>query len=199
MASSSTQPARKSGNTTVIIIVAAVVMVGFMGAGGMLLAGGSFGGGGGLNTDVSGLQELAAVQAQLLPLNACKIEYGVRRGVLRHRSTGSFKSVYVTPCGGAPASDVSIGVPTELQSSQVAFDMKRSSVSAPWKILVDKEGTSFPNLKQSLQQLAPLIVEKYPEALATEIQRRVDSERAWQESKAAERARKEAAKTSYPE
>ncbi|WP_228556543.1 hypothetical protein, partial [Myxococcus sp. CA005] len=164
----------------------------------MLAVGGGFGRGG-LKTDVSGLQELAAVQAQLLPLDACHIEYGVRAGALPHRSTGSRKSASVTPCSGASVSYVSISVPEELQSSQVAFDMTRSSVSAPWKILVDKDQTAFPDLKQSLERLAPLIVEKYPEALATEIQRRVDSERAWQESKAAERARKEAAKTSYPE
>lgn len=150
-------------------------------------------------TNVGRLPELAAVQAQLLPLDACHIEYGVRAGALPHRSTGSRKSASVTPCSGASVSYVSISVPEELQSSQVAFDMTRSSVSAPWKILVDKDQTAFPDLKQSLERLAPLIVEKYPEALATEIQRRVDSERAWQESKAAERARKEAAKTSYPE
>ncbi|QDE91188.1 hypothetical protein BHS06_20635 [Myxococcus xanthus] len=194
---SSTQSARKSGNSA-IIIFAVVVMVGLMGGVAMLVVGGGFGRGG-LNTDVSGLQELAAVQAQLQPLDACHIEYGVRSGVLPHRSTGSRKSASVTPCSGASVSYVSISVPEELQSSQVAFDMTRSSVSAPWQILVDKDQTAFPDLKQSLERLAPLIVEKYPEALATEIQRRVDSERAWQEHKAAERARKEAAKTSYPE
>ncbi|QDF05923.1 hypothetical protein [Myxococcus xanthus] len=195
---SSTQSARKSGNSAIIIIVAVVMVVGLMGGGAFLVVGGGFGRGG-LNTDVSGLQELAAVQAQLLPLNACNIEYGVRRGALPHRSTGSRKSASVTPCSGASVSYVSISVPEELQSSQVAFDMTRSSVSAPWKILVDKDQTAFPDLKQSLERLAPLIVEKYPEALARSIQRNAESERMWQERKAAERARTEAAKSSYPE
>lgn len=193
---SSAQPDRKSGNTVIIIFVAIVVTGGLLSAGAILALGG---GRSGLDTDVGGLQELAAVQAQLLPLNACNIKYGVRPGALPHRSKGSRQYAYVAPCGGASVSDVYISVPKELQSSHVAFDMTRSSVSAPWKIRVDKDRTAFPDLKQSLQQLAPLIVEKYPEALAAETQRRVDSEREWQEHKAAERARKEVAKTSYPE
>ncbi|MFP2962024.1 hypothetical protein ACLEPN_30615 [Myxococcus sp. 1LA] len=201
MNSSSTQPARKSGNTTVITMAAAVVMVGVLGAGAMLLGGsGSFvGSGGRLNADVGGNQELAPFQAQLQSLNACNIEYGARRGVLKHRWLGSFNYVSVSPCDGPSASSVVISVPEELQLRQVAFDMKRSSRSAAWKLLVDKEETSFPDLKQSLQQLAPLIVEKYPEALAGAVQRRADSERESQERKDAERARKEAAKNSYTE
>lgn len=150
-------------------------------------------------TNVGRLPELAAVQAQLLPLDACEVEYGSRRGSGGRRWIGSQEYAYVTPCGTPSSYRISVRVPSERQVRDVAFDMRRSSVSAPWKILVDKDQTAFPDLKQSLERLAPLIVEKYPEALATEIQRRVDSERAWQESKAAERARKEAAKTSYPE
>ena len=201
MNSSSTQPARKSGNTTVIRMAAVVVMVGFLGAGAMLLGGsGSFvASGGRLNADVGGNQELAPFQAQLQALNACNIEYGARRGVAKHRWLGSSLYVSVSNCDGPSASSVSISVPEELQVRKVAFDMKRSSRSEAWKILVDKEETAFPDLKQALQQLAPLIVEKYPEELAKEVQRRADSERAQQEYKDSERARKEAAKNSYTE
>ncbi|AKQ65611.1 hypothetical protein A176_002523 [Myxococcus hansupus] len=163
----------------------------------MLLNGGGMGGG--LHSDVGGNPELAPFQAQLQALNACIIEYGARRGVARHRWLGSSKYVSVSHCDGPSASSVSISVPEELQSRKVAFAMKRSSRSAAWKVLVDKEETSFPDLKQSLQQLAPLLVEKYPEELANAVQRRADSERAQQEYKDAERSRKEAAKNSYTE
>ncbi|GHG84134.1 hypothetical protein [Comamonas sp. JC664] len=192
-----TQPARKSGNPTVIRLVAVAGLVGLMGGGVMLLNGGGMGGG--LHSDVGGNPELAPFQAQLQSLNACIIEYGARRGVARHRWLGSAQFASVSPCEGPSASTVVVSVPEALQSRHVAFDMKRSSRSAAWRILVDKEETSLPDLKQSLQQLAPLLVEKYPEELANAIQRRAESERKQHEYKDAERSRKEAAKNSYTE
>ncbi|WP_228560866.1 MULTISPECIES: hypothetical protein [Myxococcus] len=83
--------------------------------------------------------------------------------------------------------------------SDVAFDMRRSSVSAPWKILVDKDQTAFPALKQSLEQLAPFLLTQYPIERQKDADLKVRLARERQERKDAERALKEEAKNSYPE
>ncbi|MCE9667048.1 hypothetical protein LY474_04400 [Myxococcus stipitatus] len=194
-------PTQRKRNSAIpiIVITAAMVVGGGLAAGVLLVGKGTTLFGGSKWTDVGGLQELAAAQAQWLPLAACEVQYGVRAGVLAHRSTGSWKTAYVTPCGESPVSYVSVDVPPELQSREVAFNLERSSPTAPWKVMVQKDSVAFPELKRSLEQLAPLIVEQYPLELARAIESNAASERQWQESQAAERARKEAAKNSYPE
>jgi len=194
-------PAQRSRTSAIpiIVITAGIVVGGGLATGALLGGNGTTPFGGAKWTDVGGLQELAAIQAQWLPLDACEVQYGVRAGALAHRSTGSWKMAYVTPCGDSPVSYVSINVPPELQSREVAFNLERSAPTGPWKIMVQKDSVAFPELKRSLEQLAPLIVEKYPLELARAIESEAASERQWRESQAAERARKEAAKNSYPE
>ncbi|QDE69366.1 hypothetical protein [Myxococcus xanthus] len=150
-------------------------------------------------TNVGRLPELAAVQAQLLPLDACEVEYGSRRGSGGRRWIGSQEYAYVTPCGTPSSYRISVRVPSERQVRDVAFDMRRSSVSAPWKILVDKDQTAFPALKQSLEQLAPFLLTQYPIERQEDADLKVRLARERQERKDAERALKEEAKNSYPE
>ncbi|ABF91566.1 hypothetical protein MXAN_4383 [Myxococcus xanthus DK 1622] len=150
-------------------------------------------------TNVGRLPELAAVQAQLLPLDACEVEYGSRRGSGGRRWIGSQEYAYVTPCGTPSSYRISVRVPSERQVRDVAFDMRRSSVSAPWKILVDKDQTAFPALKQSLEQLAPFLLTQYPIERQKDADLKVRLARERQERKDAERALKEEAKNSYPE
>ncbi|QDE91189.1 hypothetical protein BHS06_20640 [Myxococcus xanthus] len=150
-------------------------------------------------TNVGRLPELAAVQAQLLPLDACEVEYGSRRGSGGRRWIGSQEYAYITPCGTPSSYRISVRVPSERQVRDVAFDMRRSSVSAPWKILVDKDQTAFPALKQSLEQLAPFLLTQYPIERQEDADLKVRLARERQERKDAERALKEEAKNSYPE
>lgn len=196
METSPTPPARMSQGKKILIglsvgpLVAAltgVVMVGLSPMGWMR------------TTNVGQLPELAAVQAQLSSLDACEIEYGARKGVGGRRWLGSMGHAYVTPCGTSSSYRILIRVPLERQVDDVAFNMKRGSVKAPWKILVVKEKTSFPALKQSLEQLTPLLLTQYP----IERQRSDDENAQWARERAArkeaERALKEDAKNSYPE
>ncbi|AKQ65609.1 hypothetical protein A176_002521 [Myxococcus hansupus] len=90
-------------------------------------------------------------------------------------------------------------MPQALQARGVAFNLKRDSVKAPWKILIEKEETAFPALKQSLEQLTPLLLTQYPIERQRDADERARSARDWAAYKDAERARKEAAKNSYPE
>ncbi|WP_255208317.1 hypothetical protein [Myxococcus sp. AM009] len=112
---------------------------------------------------------------------------------------GSRETAYVTPCGTASSFRIFVSVPPERQVDGVAFDMTRSSVNAPWKILVEKKQTSFPALKKSLEQLSPHLLTQYP----IERQRDADLDARWaherEAKKAAERTLEEEAKDSYPE
>ena len=194
METSSTPPPRMSqGKKTLIVLcvvslvipLTAVVIVGLSPMGWMR------------TTNVGPLPELAAIQAQLSALDACEVEYGARRGAGGRRWVGSMEYAYVTPCGSYDR--LHIRVPPERQVDGVAFDMTRNSVNAPWKILVVKEKTAFPALKQSLEELAPYLLTQYPIAR----QRDADMESRWarerEAKKEAERTLKEEAKNSYPE
>ncbi|QDE98212.1 MULTISPECIES: hypothetical protein [Myxococcus] len=196
MEPSPTPPARMSQGKKILIglsvgpLVAAltgVVMVGLSSMGWMR------------TTNVGQLPELAAVQAQLSSLDACEVEYGARKGAGGRRWIGSQEYAYVTPCGTPSSYRISVRVPSERQVRDVAFDMRRSSVSAPWKILVDKDQTAFPALKQSLEQLAPFLLTQYPIERQEDADLKVRLARERQERKDAERALKEEAKNSYPE
>ncbi|QDE91187.1 hypothetical protein BHS06_20630 [Myxococcus xanthus] len=191
-----TQPAQKSGKNTILIIAAVAMVVGGIGAATLLLGRqpsdvGSLG-----ETDVGGLQELAAIQAQLRPLRACGIEYGERG---RRMKSGSHTSVWVSACENDRFAGVRIEVPTARQVEGVTFDLERSSVSEPWKILVDKNQVPFPELKRTLEQLTPFLVEEIPSRLAQAIEAKVAADRERQKRQAAEPARREASKNSYPE
>ncbi|SDE27652.1 hypothetical protein ACN6A1_14655 [Myxococcus virescens] len=150
-------------------------------------------------TNVGQLPELAAVQAQLSSLDACDIEYGSRKSANGTRWTGSQSTARVTPCGTSSSFWISVPVPPERQVDNVAFDMKRGSVKAPWKILVEKKQTAFPALKQSLELLAPHLLTQYPIERQRDADRKAQWARERQARKDAERALKEDAQNSYPE
>lgn len=153
-------------------------------------------------TNVGSLPELASIQAQLLPLAACEIEYGRRGDRRRH---GSSERVKVVPCSKSLIARVivpvwvNVPVPPERQVDGVTFDMTRNSMSEPWKILVEKDAVAFPELKRSLEQLAPVLLEQYPVELRKYLENKARWAREARERKDAERARKEDAKSSYPE
>ncbi|MBZ4397209.1 hypothetical protein [Myxococcus sp. AS-1-15] len=195
MSPSRPSPAPRSNNKVVLFAGAAVmVMAGALGAGVML--GGSGGSAGDSEEiDVGALQEMAGIQAQLGSLKLCKVQYGVRG---RRMKSGSHESVWVSACEQDRFTGARIDVPTERQVQHVTFDLDRTSVSEPWKILVDKNRVPFPDLQRALEQLAPLLREKTPEALTRAIEERAAADRRREESEAAERARREAAKDSYP-
>ncbi|MCP3061491.1 hypothetical protein LXT21_22150 [Myxococcus sp. K38C18041901] len=185
-------PAPKSNKAILFAGAAVAVMAGAMGAGVML--GGSRAGDS-EEIDVGALQEMAGIQAQLRSLNACGIQYGVRG---RRMKSGSHEYVRVSACEQDRFAGARIDVPTAQQVRQVTFNLERGAVSEPWKIRVDKSQVSFPDLQRTLEQLAPLLREKAPEALTRAIAERASADRHRQESDAAERARREAAKGSYP-
>ncbi|XXF75413.1 hypothetical protein P2318_20340 [Myxococcaceae bacterium GXIMD 01537] len=147
-------------------------------------------------TNVGTLPELASIQAQLLPLAACEINYGPRGD---RRTYGSAKYVKVSLCGVTGVNWVHVPVPEERHVDNVTFDMTRDSVSEPWKILVEKDSVAFPALKRSLEQLAPLLIEQYPVELQRERQRQEEWAREAKARKDAKRAREEEAKNSYPQ
>ncbi|MFP2924874.1 hypothetical protein ACLESO_06590 [Pyxidicoccus sp. 3LG] len=147
-------------------------------------------------SDVGGLAELASIQTQLQPLDACGIQYGPRRG--RSQVFGSSDSVTVFSC--AELSDVvGVDVPVERRTAGVTFEMTRRSNSDPWKVLVDKNKVQFPALKSSLEQLAPLIVEQYPPRLRRQREQEDAYLRQVKARKDEARAREVGAKDSYPE
>ncbi|MBJ6764487.1 hypothetical protein JGU66_27265 [Myxococcaceae bacterium JPH2] len=148
-------------------------------------------------TNVGDLAELASFQEQLRPLNACELEYGPHS---RRHSQYSYTSVTVTPCGfDTTRRSVYVRVPPEMRpSGHIAFDLKRSSTSDPWKVLVVKDEVSFPQLKQTLEQLAPLIITEFPAQQQQDIDDRARWDHERKQRADTERARKEAASESYP-
>ncbi|MBU8894004.1 hypothetical protein KRR26_00230 [Corallococcus sp. M34] len=148
-------------------------------------------------TNVGDLAELASFQEQLRPLNACELEYGPHS---RRPSPYSYASVKVMPCGFDSARRaVYVRVPAEMQpSGHVAFDLSRSSTAAPWKVFVVKDEVSFPVLKQTLEQLAPLLLTEFPAQQQKDIDDRARWDLERRQRADTERERKEAASESYP-
>ncbi|TQF17538.1 hypothetical protein FJV41_02720 [Myxococcus llanfairpwllgwyngyllgogerychwyrndrobwllllantysiliogogogochensis] len=145
--------------------------------------------------DVGGLAELASIQSQLQPLDACRIEYGARRG--GRQVFGSSDSVKVFSC--AESSEVvGVDVPVERRTEGVTFDMARQSRAEPWEVLVDKDRVALPALKGALEQLAPLILEQYPPVLLRQREQREAYDRELKARKDAQQAREQGARDSYP-
>ena len=199
MRTPSTPPAPLSQVKKLTIALAAFGGLALVAGGAVAVASGTAPMGWMRTTDVGPLPELAAVQAQLSSLDACEMQYGSRSRANGVGSTGSREMIRVYPCGTSAAYGVFVSLPKELQVRGVAFDMKRGSVNEPWKILIEKEQTAFPALKQSLEQFTPVLLTQYPVARQRDADARAQSARDWAAHKDAERARKEAAKNSYPE
>lgn len=144
--------------------------------------------------DVGELPELAAVQAQLMPLDACEIRYSPES---RYQQS---KYVHVAPCTGESfPPTVTFAVPEEWKQKRIAFTAERSSPRKRWKIRVDKGAVPFPDLVKALEGVAPTIARDYPSRLTTrlaEVKKAQDEYEAQQAER--ERARKRA-KQSYPE
>ncbi|AGC48366.1 hypothetical protein MYSTI_07094 [Myxococcus stipitatus DSM 14675] len=110
-------------------------------------------------SDVGGLPELAAIQAQLRPLDACALTY--RR--LDSKGKRPFPdSVIVHDCTGT-GRVVAIKVPTTWEPQGVTFEMKRASPSEPFQVLIEKDTTLTPALQAAMEHFAPLIAAKLPE------------------------------------
>ncbi|WPB73213.1 hypothetical protein KYC5002_29640 [Archangium violaceum] len=145
-------------------------------------------------SDVGDLADLASVQEQLRPLDACEIAY--RRWDAKGRRRYP-DSVTMRDCDSNTFSTIYIKVPTTWLDQGVGFTMSRGSRSERWEILVDKDEVPFPALKEALEHFAPIIAAQYPgklsEALAgeAEFHRSVDEYRRSLEPK-------ESVKSSYP-
>ncbi|WP_434299800.1 hypothetical protein [Corallococcus exiguus] len=183
----------KHSSTKVFVIISATVALGIgVGVVSIGLKEGGF-----LTTsDVGGLPELAQVQEQLRPLEACSLSYRLRdkRGHRKHPD-----SVFIQPCTRGEYISVVIDVPTTWASRGVGFEMTRGSMTEPWEILVEKKEVPFPDLKEALEHFAPLIVASYPERLRERRGGASEMERQLNEQRRMEQERKERAKGSYPE
>ncbi|WP_147447190.1 hypothetical protein [Corallococcus sp. CA054B] len=181
-------------SSTKVLIISSVMIALGIGLGVLLI--GLQKGGFLTTTDVGGLPELARIQEQLRPLEACSLTYRRRdkRGQRRYPD-----SVFLKTCEWAEYTSVVIDVPTTWAYKGVGFEMTRGSMTEPWEILVEKKEVPFPDLKEALEHFAPLIAASYPERLRErrESDRRMD--RQLNEHKREEQERKERAKDSYPE
>ncbi|WP_163861620.1 hypothetical protein [Myxococcus eversor] len=176
-----------------LLIAAGIGMLGVLGLGAMFLHGGrNF-----ARTvdDVGGLAELAFIQSQLRPLDACRIEYGGRRA--GRQVFGSSDSVKVFSCA-EPSEVVGVDVPVERRTEGVSFDMARRSSTEPWEVLVDKDTVAFPLLKNALEQLTPLILEQYPPVLLRQREQNAEYYRDLKARREAQQTREQGARDSYP-
>jgi hypothetical protein len=141
-------------------------------------------------SDVGHLPALAELQDQLRPLEACHLEYARRD---KHGHRGHFENVFISPCN-----DESVVILVKVDDSWgrrgVGFQLSRSAVDQPWKVLVEKDEVPFTELLGALHAFAPVISTEYGRKLR---------ERAMQPPRAApqidEAARRKAARDSYPE
>ncbi|NOJ79063.1 hypothetical protein [Myxococcus xanthus] len=146
-------------------------------------------------SDVGGLPELAQVQEQLRPLEACSITYRRRdkRGQRQHPN-----SVFIETCSVGEYIIVLIDVPGTWADKGVGFEMSRGSISEPWEIQVEKAEVPFPDLEKALEHFAPLIAAQYPEKLRERRASASEMERHLDEQQRLEQERKARAKGSYP-
>ncbi|NNB89702.1 hypothetical protein HI113_25595 [Corallococcus exiguus] len=183
----------KHSSTKVFVIISATVALGIgVGVVSIGLKKGGF-----LTTsDVGGLPELARVQEQLRPLEACSLTYQLRdkRGHRKHPD-----SVFIQPCTRGEYISVLIDVPTTWAHKGVGFEMTRGSMTEPWEILVEKKEVPFPDLKEALEHFAPLIAASYPEKLRERRAGASEMDRQLNERQRMEQERKERAKDSYPQ
>ncbi|MFY1825414.1 hypothetical protein ACN47A_05820 [Myxococcus fulvus] len=147
-------------------------------------------------SDVGDLAELASVQAQLGPLEACSIEYKRWDARGRRRSPDA---VSIQDCDSNTNGTLRIKVPQTWLEQGVGFTMQRGSTSEPWEILVDKDVVPFPALKEALETFAPIIATEYPDKLRKELESEAVSRQNWEEYRRQRDAPKPSAKSSYPE
>ncbi|MCP3103674.1 hypothetical protein LZ198_32805 [Myxococcus sp. K15C18031901] len=185
-------PANKHSHSKVLAIMCATIALG-IGAG--VVSVGLQKGGFLTTSDVGGLPELAQVQEQLRPLEACELTYH-RRDKRGHRQHPN--SVFIRTCTMGEYVSVLIEVPGTWASKGVGFEMSRASQSDPWAILVEKDEVPFPELRDALAHFAPLIAASYPAELRRQRASAGEMDRHLEEQQRMERERKERAKDSYP-
>ncbi|QSQ22730.1 hypothetical protein JY651_47830 [Pyxidicoccus parkwayensis] len=187
------QPVNTYSNTRLFAVIGGTMAVGLgLGA----LSTGLKKGGFLTTSDVGGLPELARIQEQLRPLEACSLTYQ-RRDRRGHRNYPY--SVFIESCTLGEYISVIVDVPGTWAGKGVGFEMTRSSMSEPWEILVEKADVPFPELKEALEHFAPLIAAQYPEKLRERREEANKMERHLKERERLEQERKERAKTSYPD
>ncbi|MBZ4408771.1 hypothetical protein K8640_11150 [Myxococcus sp. XM-1-1-1] len=147
-------------------------------------------------SDVGDLAELASVQEQLRPLEACGIEYKRWDAKGRNRYP---KAVSMQDCDSNTHGILRIEVPQTWLEQGVGFTMQRGSTSEPWEILVDKDAVPFPALKEALETFAPIIAAEYPDKLRQELESEAAYRRNMEEYRRQRDAPKPSAKSSYPE
>ncbi|AKU96304.1 hypothetical protein AKJ09_02968 [Labilithrix luteola] len=145
-------------------------------------------------SNVGDLEDLAPIQAQLMPLDACQIDYATRdkSGRRNHLDVA-----FVTPCSDSDRRVV-IHVSSGWGSRGVGFQMKRSSQANRWKVLVEKDEVPFPELKGALEEIASTMTTSYVPQLEDARARSKAYEDGVQARKKEEEARKNGAKSSYP-
>ena len=183
----------KHSNLKVLFIITSMMALAIVGS---VLSLGLKKGGFLTTSDVGGLPELARIQEQLRPLEACLMEYHLRdkRGSRQHPN-----SVFIGTCTRGDYSRVLIDVPATWARKGVGFEMTRGSMSEPWEIRVEKDEVPFPDLKEALEHFAPLIATSYPEMLRERREGASRMQQQWDEQRRQEQERKARAKDSYPE
>jgi len=188
-----TGPANKHSSAKVLAIIFATIALG-IGAG--VVSVGLKKGGFLTTSDVGDFPELAKVQEQLRPLEACSITYQ-RRDKRGHRQHPN--SVSIETCTAGEYISVLIDVPGTWASKGVGFEMSRGSVSEPWEIQVEQAEVPFPDLQEALTDFAPRIAAQYPDLLRKRREGASEMERHLDEQRRLERERQERAKGSYPQ
>ncbi|MHA7632984.1 hypothetical protein [Corallococcus sp. M7] len=155
----SAKTASKSGGARILLLLGVMVLA----MGGGIFAALKLLGGGASKTDVGGLEALASVQAQLRPVDACRIEYN--QWSRSHHRQMHRRNVFITSCGASIWS-AKVVLPEGWSHDALSFKAERSSVKDDWSILVDTQAVPFPVLVAGLGELAPIVARDASEALA---------------------------------
>ena len=152
--------------------------------------------GGFLSTsNVGELAALADIQLQLMPVDACNIEYAGRdkRGNRKH-----LDALFIETCSQGAYDHMVLGVPETWGRKGVGFEMTRSARDQRWRILVEKKEVPFEDLTAALTDFAPRIAKELPGVI--EKQRRLmgDFDEKQQEHLREKEERAKKAPDSYP-
>lgn len=182
--------AKRSGRVVIGVFGMAVLVVG-----GVVLAVGMQKGGFLTLTDVGELPELADVQARLMPLDLCEIEYA-GRGKLGQRTR--FDHLRTSPCSGDGYEGMSVAVPEDWGRKNVGYQLSRRGPGERFKVLVEKDEVPFPDLLGALADHVPVLVERYTTQLAEQRTASAAHDAQLSQQRADEAARKAGAAGSYP-
>lgn len=146
-------------------------------------------------TDVGELPELADVQARLMPLDLCGLEYADRD---KHGHRTSFDYLHTRPCSSSRYEGMAVAVPAVWGYKNVGYELTRDGPGERFKILVEKDEVPFTDLLGALGDHVPVLVEKYTKELAEQRAMMADYDGQVARQRAEEAARKAGAAGSYP-